>query len=329
MSMKRKEDSERILAKLDELARSYKHESRSWWPEYVFHFSALENVTSILRSGFLYSRNEVTKLALLHSDTASRSVLANTSSSYKDYVRLYFRPKTPTQYSNEGIRPHGSLKYDAHCPVPVMLLFDSRDILTRETTKYSKGSLAGRGPRSVGTSASFFEKLPFKKIYHNSYLKESKKQEIITSRHAEVIVPNRLSLNALKFIWCRSEAEKETLISLLDEEQRNRWIRKIFHGQKYDLFFLCWSYIEEARLNKNGVQFRFNRSTKTPGPFDLSAYVKDHDNNETLSAEESGVMLDHTILLKFKRPIENYVVELRVDDHLVYRSEHEDVDNIF
>ena len=63
----------------------------------------------------------------------------------------------------------------------------------------------------------FFEKLPFNQIYHNSWLGEAEKQKIIASRHAEVIVPGLLDLEALRFIWCRSEAEKETLISFLSE----------------------------------------------------------------------------------------------------------------
>ena len=131
MPHERKRDRHRIVAKLDDLVGRYKYDARSWWPNFLFHYTALENAVSILESGALYSRDKAKSRGLLGTDSASASVLARTSDAYKGYARLYFRPKTPTQYSNEGIRPHGSLVHDAHCPVPVFLLFDSRDVLTR------------------------------------------------------------------------------------------------------------------------------------------------------------------------------------------------------
>ena len=100
MPLKRKRDSPRILSKLDELSRRYRYDGRSWWPKFVFHYSALQNVVSILETGILFSRENAMSKSLIGVDGASQSVLANTSDAYKDYVRLYFRPKTPTQYSN-------------------------------------------------------------------------------------------------------------------------------------------------------------------------------------------------------------------------------------
>ena len=149
-----KQDGQRIVAKLDDLVRRYKGDARSWWANFVFHYAELQNAISILETGALYSRDEATNRGLLSTDSASASVLASTSDAYKSYVRLYFRPKTPTQYSNEGIRPHDAIVHDAHCPVPVFLLFDSRDVLTRTSTRFSNGSLAGYSPGRVGTKAS-------------------------------------------------------------------------------------------------------------------------------------------------------------------------------
>ena len=138
MSHKRKQDRQRIVAKLDDLIRRYKYDARSWWPNFVFHYTTLENAISILKRGSLYSREKVVSRGLLRSDSASSSVLARTSDAYKKYARLYFRPKTPTQYSNEGIRPRDALVHAAHCPIPVFLLFNSRDVLTRASTRFSR-----------------------------------------------------------------------------------------------------------------------------------------------------------------------------------------------
>jgi hypothetical protein len=52
-------------------------------------------------------------------DNASRNVMANTDPYVRDFVRLYFRPQTPTQYRNEGIRPKNMRELESHCPVPV------------------------------------------------------------------------------------------------------------------------------------------------------------------------------------------------------------------
>ena len=329
MPHKRKQDRQRIIAKLDDLVRRYKYDARSWWPNFVFHYATLKNAISILKSGALYSRDEAVSRGLLSSDSASSSVLASTSAAFKRHVRLYFRPKTPTQYSNEGIRPRDALVHAAHCPVPVFLLFKSRDVLTRESTQFSSGSLAGYSPGRVGTKASFFEKLPFNKIYHNSWLREDEKQEIITSRHAEVIVPGQLDLEPLQFIWCRSEAEKETLISLLSETQRNQWADKVFHGKKYDLFFSLWSYLDQVALGENGARFSFNRNTKTPGPFDLEVVVEDHDTGKTLRLRKEGFMADNNLLCKFRNSILNYTIELRLDGWLAYRCKCEEISALF
>ena len=295
----------------------------------MFHYTSLENVISILKSGALYSREEAVSRSLLSSDSASSSVLAHTSDAYKSCARLYFRPKTPTQYSNEGIRPRNAIVHDAHCPIPVFLLFNSRDVLTRASTQFSRGSLAGYNPGPVGIKASFFEKLPFNQIYHNSWLGEDEKKKIIVSRHAEVIVPDLLDLEPLRFIWCRSEAEKETLISFLSEPQRNQWANKVFHGKKYDLFFSQWSYVEQVTLEEDGARFSFNRNTSTPGPFDLKVAVEDHNTGKTLRCWKEGFEANSKVSCKFQNPILNYTIELRLDDLLAYRCEYEEIPDLF
>lgn len=328
MSYERKKDQQLILDRLDDLFKRYKYDARSWWPKFVFHYSALQNVVSILKTGFVYSRNAAASQNLLQVDGASQSVLSHTSDTYKGYVRLYFRPKTPTQYSNEGIRPKGSLTHGAHCPVPVMLLFDARDILTRSTTQFSQGSLAGNSPGRIGSKGAFFERLPFSDIYHNASLPYYRKNEIKSRRHAEVIVPGQLNLEALKFIWCRSEAEKETLISSLGEGERIRWRNKIFHGNKYDLYFSRWSYVDRVKLKEDGVEFDFNPNSQTSGLFDLSGHLRDNDNHIELRAREESFDTSRKVLLNFSKPIRNYIIKLYMDGTLAYHGKYEQHDDI-
>ena len=329
MSHERKQDRQRIIGKLDDLVRRYRYDARSWWPDFLFHYTELENTISILNSGALYSREKAISRGLLSTDSASASVLVNTSQTYKSHARLYFRPKTPTQYSNEGIRPRDTIVYDAHCAVPVFLLFDSRDVLTRESTQFSNGTLAGFNPGRIGSTASFFEKMPFNKIYHNSWLQDDEKQEIIASRHAEVIVPGQLDLGPLRFIWCRSEAEKETLMSLLSETQRNEWANKVFHGKKYDLFFSRWSYVDRVALDETSARFSFNRNSKTPEPFELEVSIEDHDTSQRLRCRKENFKADQEVKIRFRNPISNYTIELYLDGCLAYHCEYEETPDLF
>ena len=218
----------------------------------------------------------------------------------------------------------------AHCPIPVMLLFDSREILTRSKTRFSDGSLAGYSPGGVGKTASFFETLPFREIYHNSSFPTEDRRTIISRRHAEVIVPSQLDLTSLRFIWCRSEAEKETLISFLGDAERARWADKIFHGKKYDLYFSRWSYVDQVSLGQDGVEFNFNPNSRTPGPFDLTARLLDHDSGLQLEALEEGFKTsEKKILLNFDKPIQHYTIELYMSSILAYRCEHKENDNVY
>ena len=329
MSRVRKKKEKRILSKLTQLTRKYRSDARSWWPKFVFHYTDLQNISSILQTGFLFSRNEAIHRNCLRADVASQSVLKTTPDKFKDYVRLYFRPKTPTQFCNEGIRPPEKLYYGAHCPIPVMLLFDAQDVLTRYTTRFSNGSLARRSPIDIGGKASFFENLPFRDIYHNSSLREDEKRLIVARRHAEVIVPNRLDLKSLRYIWCRSQAEKETLVSLLSHDQLTKWAHNIFHGKKYDLFFCRWSYVDRADVANTGVKFNFNRNTITPGPFDLKCRIIDHDTGRDSQAFKKSFMVRDKIRQRFNRCLENYTVELYMDEILVYRTSYQQTDDVF
>lgn len=325
----RKRDQKQIIAKLDELAARYKSDARSWWPKFVFHYSELQNVVSILESGVLLSRSDAVSRGLLQMDSASQSVLLKTRKSIKDCVRLYFRPKTPTQYSNEGIRPRNNRRYGSHCPIPVMLLFDSRDILTRKSTQFSRGSLAGYMPGQRGSRASFFENLPFQRIYHNAGFRPEEKRKIIASRHAEVIVPKSLDLDALKYIWCRSDAERCTLISLLSERTRRLWEKKIFFGSKYDLFFAEWAYVDRVNLGHSVIEFSFNSNARDPDKFELKARLEDRSSGQTLRAIENEFVANKKIVLKFENPISHYSIDLWMDECLAYHGYYRKTDDVF
>ncbi|NOK63725.1 MAG: DUF4433 domain-containing protein [Chloroflexi bacterium AL-W] len=96
--------------------------NRKWWPKYIYHFTDVNNAVQIITTGYLYSHAECEKQGIMVVDNASPEIINQTRLDYLNYVRLYFRPRTPTQYRNEGIRPFSKRELDAHCPIPNFLL---------------------------------------------------------------------------------------------------------------------------------------------------------------------------------------------------------------
>ncbi len=103
----------------------------TWWPRFVYHFTDVRNAAAILQNDCLYSRAEASRLGLMQVDNASAEIIGQTRPEHLEFVRLYFRPRTPTQYRNEGIRPGGRRELSAHCPVPVYFCFDALGVLSR------------------------------------------------------------------------------------------------------------------------------------------------------------------------------------------------------
>jgi len=250
----RKADAARIEARLEQLRQAeWIGPSRQWWPKYVFFFAELQNAVRILKGGKLVCRSK----AQMAVDTGSEEVLDQTDEEWKDCVRLYFRPRTPTQHQIEGFRPIGQYgTLGKHMPVPVFLLFDAREILTRKTTKFSEGSLAAGS--TVGDDADYFEAIPFEKVYHDSWLSAVEKANIKFHRHAEAILPQELDLKSLRWIWCRSEAELQTLRHLLPPQTARKYDAAIRQGRRPNLHFCKWSFVESVTLEQKRIAISFS-----------------------------------------------------------------------
>ncbi|MDI6794152.1 MAG: DarT ssDNA thymidine ADP-ribosyltransferase family protein [bacterium] len=289
----------------------------------MFHFTDLSNAVKILGDGHLLSRSELEKTGGLATDIASQEIIASTALEWKDYVRLYFRPRTPMQYRNEGFRPVNQRELGgAHCAVPIIFIFEAKQILTDQATCFSDGNLAANA--QVGDSSDFFLLLPFEKIYHNGSLwglSEAQKRNIIFHRHAEVIVPKSLDLSSLKFIWCRSQAEFETLIHLLPRKACQKWLKKIGSGNRPLLFYAQWSFIEKTDLSNSTISFTFNPS-RTPGPFYARIELEEVKTKIVYSWREDGFYtLDEQAfdLSNMTQP-EHYIVKFWLDEQLAYQN---------
>ncbi len=327
MTTSLKQDAEKIVAHFRSIKeQAWLQESQRWWPGHLFHFTDLTNAVKILGDGKLVSRAELERTGGLVTDIASPEVISTTQPRWKEYVRLYFRPRTPTQYRNEGFRPVGQREMNAHCPVPVSFIFDAESILTRPETMFSAGNLAAGA--DTGNTAGYFQSLPFEKIYHDRSLwglSDSEWRKIIYHRHAEVIVPNYIDLSTLKLISCRSQAEFETLIYLLPWRVRRKWSRHIGVSRRSMLFFGKWPFLEKADLSRSSNAFSFNPSENT-GPFHAKIELTETKSKDIYSWEKNDFHASGTLSLDLSNLAnpESYTVKFTLDGQLAYENRYLD-----
>lgn len=320
----KKPDAQEMLDFLDDLREKGWLGYRKWWVDYLFHFTEVHNAASILEDGYLRSRRDLRKHKIKFKDCASRKIIRKTRNKWKKYVRLYFRPLTPTTFHMEGFKTRGNRYQNAHCAVPVYILFDMRQVITLRKTRFSTGSLADKKSR-IYRKATRLEKLDFHGIYDDNY--SDNHWSTISARHAEVVYPKRLSLDYVKCIICRSQAEYETLRNLLSPKDWARWKSKIQINDSKALFNRDWLYVENVSLEANGVQFQLHLPAKgePQGPYDFELILYSGQEHNLNSCEQriediSIELADSQLDWKFPESTvpKEYIVKLLIDRELAY-----------
>ena len=310
---------------IEELRRtSWIGPARQWWPQVLFHCTDALNVANILRQGEILSRAQAAATGELQRDIASPQVIAGTDPQWQDYVRLYFRPKTPTQYRNEGFRPRDQLELGSHCPVPVYLIFDALSVLSRADSLFTDGNLGAVGAMPNG-EVEFLKQIPFRIVYHDSAFGPADRGQIVYHRNAEVLVPKQMGLDSLRHIACRSGAEYETLLHLLPPRTRSRWADKIGARSNLHLFYRQWNFVEQAEMSEEMLIFRFNRNSKTPGPFDARVALEEAKTRRKYQwrSEDYRCAKDLTLSLTSMQNPSDYTVRFFLDGQLAYANRYQ------
>ena len=294
---------------------------RRHWPSHLFHHAPVENAAVILRDGCLRSRNDGANQR--PRDVAAPGVIDAREHAH-DSVRLYFRPKTPTQWHIEGIRkPDDNYKYgtDAHAPVLVMFLLDAQSVLTRPGVRFSDKNmqLAGTVP---GDSEAYFSKIPFVKVFSEGGTGGDK--SLTDARCAEVLAPSPLPLaGTLRGICLRSEPERETLLHMLGD-QRGEWERFCHVSDALKVFQKEFTFVDVLRLTSEGVIFRLN-SRKDEQKIELQIDVWDSKGRHVVEfchKAHAPVPPDprRNWILQNALMHDMYFVEVRLEGHLAYQS---------
>lgn len=328
----RKYDADEIEAFIDGLAADLGiRDDRRYWPKWLFHTSDVGNLVPILESGGLLSRATAVQQDLLHRDIASSEMIRSTAESILGRVRLYFRPRTPTHFHTEGFRPVGQQSpYNVHCPVPVMLIFEAKSLLTREGTLFTNGNAASHG-YEIGDSATFLRKIPFAKVYHDDAFTDAQRAEIVFHRNAEVLVSEPLPLkDNLTHVICRSWAEAETVRSWISSSSSpNRdWFKSLVRantqrGKGLKMFFKRWTFVDTVSISDGLVTMTFNRDSQSPGPFAMKIAVIDPGSGKERStftnADWTGREPLH-LQLPSMGTDDTFMLKMMLDGRLAYQN---------
>ncbi|QJR09124.1 hypothetical protein DSM104443_00160 [Usitatibacter rugosus] len=240
------------------------------------------------------ARNRATALGILGHDAASPDVMGHSPDWIREFARLYFRPRTPTEFRSEGFRAQTDISMGAHRPMPIVMVFDAVPILCADGTQFTDGNAASHSV-SRGSSAKFLSSIPFERVHHDGPISESHKADIVFRRCAEVLVPNQLGLEHLRHILCRSQAEHETLLNIVSPEVRRRYAR--FVGVSTKVHYKYWTFLESVSLAPDRATFRFNAASRSPGPFRARVQVRDLQGKKLGGWENEKFMANDTLSL--------------------------------
>lgn len=301
--------------------REFKSRARpafDWWPRFAYHFTDVSNARSILEHGALLSRNDAVSAGLMAHDNAHQGVITQSEASH-GFVRLYFRPLTPTQYRNEGIKPAAHCG-DGHCPVPAFFLFHLDKVLRREGTRFWHGGLNKTIAPQTFTRPRDLRTLPAEEIYSSGAYDPQAQWYIKDRRHAEIVTVDPLPLEPYLFgILFRSAAEMETLLDVLTPGARQRYVSWFRTFSKGGLFYRRWPYVESVELAETVLSFKFSTDYGARGIYRLRLVIGDSDSGQRYHAEAA---YDYTQRkawqVRLPSQLRNMHLRLTVDDCLAF-----------
>ena len=192
------------------------------------HFTDFSNLKCIFKEGYLYSRKDCQNKNLIFVDGANHNVLNRAEDYIHSCVRFYYRGKTPTLYDNEGIKLREYCD-KVHIPIPVFFRFDEA-LLYLDSTEFSDGN-ATNSPR--GSTADFFKNMDWDAVFHDTWFTQDERNYIVNKRQAELLSREPVSLNYLKEIIFRSEADKKRAINIFGYDNRYTVDIKLFSDKNF------------------------------------------------------------------------------------------------
>lgn len=226
------------------------------WPNYLFRHEPVENALAVLKAGILLSRQDAVNNGILQNDIAPADIIQNRDIAYSN-VRLYFRPRTPTQYHIEGIRKPADFYMGKHAGFLVMLVFNAEAVLTRESTRFSCGNMQSPSSHVYDGDAGF-DNLDFKGIYHDeAYPTDNQKRQ----RCAEVLAESPLNIQkTLSAIVVRTDADANTMKYLLNREGLTHMCSLVRKSEGTGVFFQRFTAIQYVDTAPGRINYKLKGS---------------------------------------------------------------------
>lgn len=278
--------------------------ARFWWPYFLFYFTDVHALVNILQTEELLAPFEDGK------DFNNR---------WDKFVQLYFRPRTPDLFHAEGFRHALQAPVAKYTPIPVYLLFDLEAVILQPDARFSDGN--PQKTKKTYKTPAYFRDMPFEQIYHDSWFMPDEREEIMRYREAQVLLPERIGLEALQLIWLRSPAEYETIHQLMPAQLWQKWHDKITTRTDYHLFNNKRVYVQNAILREDSIRLRFNPCQQDCEPFVARATIEFEDGEQIEWREESFLPeQDLLIHLPQQKP---YSVQFFLDADLAYAGKYQ------
>ncbi|MDY0277468.1 MAG: DarT ssDNA thymidine ADP-ribosyltransferase family protein [Acholeplasma sp.] len=173
--------------------------------EGLFHMTDINNLKRIIKDGMLYSRLHPRNSSII--DSANPNVIQHTREEFKNYVRFYYKEKTPTYYNMEGILLE---KTQGHIPIPCLLVF-SLEATKLKHSRFSDGNASSIHTTTYDTVSSILDgqiyEIPWDKILSRGYYESIDFAEETRIRNAEYLIKDEVSLGFVKRIIFRSQCE--------------------------------------------------------------------------------------------------------------------------
>lgn len=310
------ERAERHIVEQSRKLRSFPQNRN--WPRYLFHAAQAEVVCKIVKTGKLIPRASQEKM--LH-DVANPGAIAAKTEARK-HVRFYFRPKNDFHMRTEGIKCLGDpYRLEKQMSVPVMMVFDAKEILTIDETGFTAGCLAS-AEATPEFSATFFDEIPFDDVYHDRAPSRERMREVHFHRMAEVIFPGEIEIGPyLRAVLCRTSLDRQTVLTTLGaraaEFQEVVRIEQIYGS----CFMHRGLYITEINSNDDKIHIRLHRPHDSPPTGKIRVSIRqtiDGELVQTKSGEVSGSA--HAITASGFKIYDGAIWEIDLEEVIAYRG---------
>mgnify|MGYP000229642384 CR=1 FL=1 len=284
--------------------------ARFWWPYFLFYFTDAKSLIDALIA------EELQSPFMRGEDFNNR---------WDKFVKLYFRPRTPDLFHAEGFRSALSTPSDNYAPIPVYLLFDMEAVILDPEARFADGN--PEQTKKTYATPQYFRDMPFEQIYHDSWFMPDEKEEIMRYREAQVLIPDRIGLEALQVIWTRSPAEYETLRQMMPPDVWYKWRDKFTARTDYHLFNNKRTYVRHASLEEDQIRLTFNPCQYDCQPFVATATVE-YSDGETVTWAQDDYLPEKDLVIELPRK-DAYRLTFELDSSVAYAGQYQPETMVF